>query len=181
MARQLNMDTQRQNFWKEEYLKEMLLRFAWHKKYGAAIKAKQERQHLRKAKEAHLKLPAIQPPAPEKPPAAPQPPAPAPKAPPAEPTLALGAEMRPVPPDVQELLYRGISHEHEGRWRYLQTRTLAVPEEKYIFPITTNFIYGWQMGKMTKVYVPPGPKCCIDSFYRKNGAFSMVDPSNVAL
>ena len=33
MARELNMDTRRQNFWKEAVKKEAYVRLAWHKQY----------------------------------------------------------------------------------------------------------------------------------------------------
>lgn len=35
MGRELNMDTQRQNFWKEAIKKEAYVRLAWHEKYSA--------------------------------------------------------------------------------------------------------------------------------------------------
>ncbi|XP_054844015.1 protein ATP6V1FNB [Eublepharis macularius] len=187
MARSLNMDTLQQNFWKEEYLKEIMLRFGWHQKYGALVKAKQERHRERhkKAMETTLKLPSLKAPPPGKPGSPPLPPPPA--VPPKERDLmgvdamVLQAEMKPPLREVRALLYQGISHEDEGRYRYLQTRMLLRPEDKYTFPITTNFNYGWQMGNMATSYVAPTPKCRIDSFFRKNGAFSLLHPRDVAL
>ena len=40
MARELNMDTQRQNFWKESIHKEAFVRQAWHGRYRAEIDEK---------------------------------------------------------------------------------------------------------------------------------------------
>ena len=40
MARELNMDTQRQNFWKESIHKEAFVRLAWHGRYRPEIDAK---------------------------------------------------------------------------------------------------------------------------------------------
>nr|XP_056703469.1 protein ATP6V1FNB [Euleptes europaea] len=185
MARPLNMDTLQQNFWKEEYLKEIMLRVGWHQKYGALVKAKQGRQRERhkKAAEATLKLPSVKAPPLEKP----KSPPPRPVEPRKERDLmgidakVLETEMKPALREVRSLLYQGISHEDEGRYRYLQTRALLRPEDKYTFPITTNFNYGWQMGNMACTYVAPTPKCRIDSFFRKNGAFSMLHPRDVAL
>ncbi|XP_060635661.2 protein SPMIP1 [Anolis sagrei] len=188
MARALNMDSLQQNFWKEEYQKEMMVRYKWHQKYGAIVKAKQasQRERHQRAVDNTLRLPSVKAPAPVKPKSPPPPPSS-----PAEParerdltgldTLILEAEMKPVPREVRALIYQGISHEDEGRHRYLKTRLLLNPEDKYTFPVTTNFNYGWQMGKMATLHVTPMPKCRIDSFYRKNGAFSLLHPRDVAL
>ncbi|XP_075781037.1 protein SPMIP1 [Pelodiscus sinensis] len=175
MARQLSMDTQQQDFWKEVYLKELLVRFNWHQRYGAPVRARQEQlRQGRQTAQPPLKLPAIPAPAPE-----------AQKPPEEEPAEAAGSvqegEMKPVAPEVRQLLYQGISHDGEGRRRYLHRRTASPPEDKYHSPVTTNFVYGWQMGKVTNVYVSPTPKCRIESFFRKNGAFSLLDPRDVAL
>ncbi|XP_053113582.1 protein ATP6V1FNB [Hemicordylus capensis] len=188
MARPLNMDTLQQNFWKEEYLKELLLRFGWHQKYGAIVKAKQEsqRERRKKAVDNTLRLPSVKAPLPPVKPS-PPPSLQAPVGPARErdltgiDALILEAEMRPVPREVHGLLYQGISHEDEGRARYLKTRLLLAPEEKYTFPITTSFNYGWQMGKMASAHVAPTAKCRIESFFRKNGAFSLLNPRDVAL
>ncbi|XP_048358424.1 protein ATP6V1FNB [Sphaerodactylus townsendi] len=188
MARPLNMDALQQNFWKEEYNKELMLRFGWHQKYGALVKAKQERQRERrkKAVETTLKLPSMKPPLLQKPKSPPPSPPPPPKPPKEDELLGidvrvLEAEMKPAFREVRALLYQGTSHEDEGRYRYLQTRALLRPEDKYTLPITTNFNYGWQMGNMAHTYVAPTPKCRIDSFFRKNGAFSLLHPRDVAL
>uniref|UniRef100_A0A8C6YCV4 Sperm microtubule inner protein 1 n=1 Tax=Naja naja TaxID=35670 RepID=A0A8C6YCV4_NAJNA len=172
MARPLNMDTLQQNFWKEEYGKEIMLRFAWHQKYGALVKAKQEslRERRKKAEDTTLRLPSVRPPPPVKP-ISPPPPLPPPPAKAVQPLM----EMKPAPREVRNLLYQGISHEDEGRYRYLKLRLLVPPEEKYTFPITTNFTYGWQMGEATCA------KTRTDSFFRKNGAFSLLHPRDVAL
>uniref|UniRef100_A0A8D2LUV7 ATP6V1F neighbor n=1 Tax=Varanus komodoensis TaxID=61221 RepID=A0A8D2LUV7_VARKO len=172
MARPLNMDTLQQNFWKEEYLKEVMLRFGWHRKYGALVKAKQESQRERHKRGvgATLQLPSVQAPPPVKPSSPPQ--APAPGRLPREP------EMRPAPREVRALLYQGISHENEGRSCYLKTRLLLPPEDKYTFPVTTNFNYGWQMGEnqLGSCFL-----FCFILFFRKNGAFSLLNPRDVAL
>ncbi|OWK06469.1 hypothetical protein Celaphus_00012236 [Cervus elaphus hippelaphus] len=104
MSRQLNMDTVRQNFWKEEYLREKMLRCEWHHKYGSL-----------------------------------------------------------------------------GRYHYLSTRKLDVPEKRYLFPITTNFTYGWQLGPPVKQELVFCKMCRIESFFRKNGAFALLDPRDLAL
>uniref|UniRef100_A0A8C8SM17 ATP6V1F neighbor n=1 Tax=Pelusios castaneus TaxID=367368 RepID=A0A8C8SM17_9SAUR len=167
MARQLGVSTLQQDFWKEAYLKELTIRCCWHQRYGAALKAKREqlRQRRPAAKEP-LKLPAIQPPAPE---------APKPPPEPAGPVGVPEGTMKPVAPKVRQLLYQGISHDGEGRRRYLHQRQACPPEDKYYIPITTNFIYGWQMGDSVLL------GCRIESFFRKNGVFSLLDPCDVAM
>lgn len=177
MARHLNMDTLQQNFWKEEYLKEIMLRFDWHQKYGALVKSKQERQRERrkKAVETTLRLPSVKAPFPEKPKIPPPPPEP-----PKEDDLmgvdemVLKAEMKPAHREVRELLYQGISHEEEGRYRYLKTRALLRPEDKYTFPITTNFNYGWQMGKWVLWPTGGGATLSRESPWDSGGPLSQV-------
>ena len=44
MARELNMDTRRQNFWKESIHKEAFVRLAWHGRYRAEIDAKNKQR-----------------------------------------------------------------------------------------------------------------------------------------
>ena len=147
MSRQLSMDTVRQNFWKEEYLREKMLRCEWHHKYGSLVKAKQK---AKAAARLPLKLPTLPPKAPLSPP-------PTPKAVPSRassPALEapIQSEMYPLPPATRALLYEGISHDFQGRYRYLSTRKLDMPEKRYLFPITTNFTCGWQLGEPQ----PPG-------------------------
>ncbi|XP_029779595.1 protein ATP6V1FNB isoform X2 [Suricata suricatta] len=135
MLRQLNMDTLRQNFWKEEYLREKMLRCEWHRKYGSVVKAKQK---AKAAARLPLRLPTLHPEAPHSPP-------PAPKVVPSKrpsclPEMPIQSEMYPVLPATRALLYDGISHDSQGRYRYLNTRKLERPEKRYLFPITTNFM-----------------------------------------
>lgn len=50
------MDTVQQNFWKEEFLREKMLRCEWHRKYGSMVKAKQK---AKAAARLPLKLPTL--------------------------------------------------------------------------------------------------------------------------
>ncbi|XP_070279964.1 protein SPMIP1 [Myotis yumanensis] len=176
MSRRLNIDSVQQNFWKEELTKEQKLRCEWHLKYGSMVKAKQKAMA---ANRLPLKLPTLYPKTPPSPP-------PAPKAVPSRvPSPALEApqqsEMYPVLPATRALLYEGISHDSQGRWCYLNTRKLDVPEKRYLFPITTNFTYGWQLGPTPKQEMASTKMCRVDSFFRKNGAFSSLDPRDLVL
>ncbi|XP_008061785.1 uncharacterized protein LOC103265948 [Carlito syrichta] len=176
MSRQLNMDTLRQNFWKEEYLREKMLRCEWHRKYGSVVKAKQK---AKAAARLPLKLPTLPPKAPPSSPPAPE--AVPSKAPSAVPEAPFQSEMYPVPPATRALLYEGISHDLQGRYRYLSTRKLDMPETRYVFPVTTNFMYGWQLGPPVKQELVSCKMCRIESFFRKNGAFALLDPWDLAL
>ncbi|KAM5255273.1 protein SPMIP1 [Ctenodactylus gundi] len=175
MARQLSMDTLRQNFWKEEYLREQMLRCEWHRKYGSLVKAKQK---AKAAARLPLKLPTLAPKAPPSPPRVPKV-APS-KAPSPVPEASFQSEMYPVPPATRALLYEGISHDSQGRYLYLNTRKLDLPEKRYLLPVTTNFIYGWQLGPPVKQELSC-KMCRIESFFRKNGAFALLDPWDLAL
>ncbi|XP_023079203.1 protein ATP6V1FNB [Piliocolobus tephrosceles] len=176
MSRQLNIDTLRQNFWKEEYLREKMLRCEWYRKYGSMVKAKQK---AKAAARLPLKLPTLHPKAPLSPPPAPKS-APS-KAPSPVPEAPFQSEMYPVPPVTRALLYEGISHDFQGRYRYLNTRKLDLPETRYLFPITTSFTYGWQLGPPVKQELVSCKMCRIESFFRKNGAFALLDPRDLAL
>ncbi|XP_003134744.2 uncharacterized protein LOC100518456 [Sus scrofa] len=176
MSRHLNMDTVLQNFWKEEYLREKMLGCEWHRKYGSMVKAKQK---AKAAAHLPLKLPTL----PHKAPPSPPPvlkalpsraPSPAPEAP-------IQSDMRPAPPATRALLYEGISHDFQGRYRYLNTRKLDMPETRYHFPITSNFTYGWQLGPPVKQEQVSCKMCRMESFFRKNGAFALLDPRDLAL
>lgn len=148
------MDTLRQNFWKEEYLREMMLRYEWQRKYGTLVKAKQK---AKAASRLPLKLPTLQPKTPvTTQPAAKTAPSRAPSPTPEPLTLS---EMYPVPPATKALLYEGISHDFQGRYQYLNTRKLDLPETRYVFPVTTNFTYGWQLGEaQPPINESPPPK-----------------------
>lgn len=123
-------------------MKEQKLRCEWHLKYGSMVKAKQKAMAENRL---HLKLPTLYPKTPPSPPPAPK--AVAPRVPSPAPEAAQHSEMYPVPPATRALLYEGISHYSQGRYCYLNTRKLDVPEKRYLFPITTNFMYGWQLGE----------------------------------
>ncbi|XP_019607178.2 protein SPMIP1 [Rhinolophus sinicus] len=176
MLRQLNMDTVQQNFWKEDLLREKMLRCEWYRKYGSMVKAKQK---AKAAAHLPLKLPTLYPKTPLSPPRAPKAvplraPSPALKAP-------IQSEMYPVLPATRALLYEGISHDFQGRYNYLNTRKLDMPEMRYLFPITSNFTYGWQLGPPVKKELVSCKMCRIESFFRKNGAFELLDPRDLAL
>ncbi|KAL4669588.1 hypothetical protein H8959_008142 [Pygathrix nigripes] len=129
MSRQLNIDTLRQNFWKEEYLREKMLRCEWYRKYGSMVKAKQK---AKAAARLPLKLPTLHPKAPLSPPPAPKS-APS-KAPSPVPEAPFQSEMYPVPPVTRALLYEGISHDFQGRYRYLNTRKLGPARDAIPLP-----------------------------------------------
>ena len=56
MARELNMDTQRQNFWKESIHKEAFVRLAWHGRYRPEIDAKNKEREESGEVERHDRM-----------------------------------------------------------------------------------------------------------------------------
>jgi len=184
MVRELNMDTQRQNFWKESIDKEAAVRLAWHMQFSKEFANKS--LPLRKKKAVNF-LPKISAansqlvksnsndarkvkcktfPANFKPTATGE-----------EETTTLLIEMRPVTPITKNLLYKGFSALGEGRYAYLQERKKKKPEQKYEFPITNGWEYGWKITDAMKHSTSKPAefgrtRIVKDSFYRNNG----VDP-----
>ena len=181
MVRELNMDTQRQNFWKESIDKEATVRLAWHMQFskefanksiplrkkkvdsflpkiGAAQLVTANSNNARKIK-YKATLPANFSPT---------------KAKGDEETTTLLIEMRPVTPLTKSMLYKGFSALGEGRYAYLQERKKKKPEQKYKFPITNGWEYGWKitdaMKNSTSKPAEFGRTRIVkDSFYRNNG------------
>lgn len=44
----------------------------------------------------------------------------------------------------KDLIYNGISRDHEGRYKYLHERKKYKPEQKYPFPMTSSMNIGWK-------------------------------------
>ncbi|XP_043943247.1 protein ATP6V1FNB [Protopterus annectens] len=150
MARELNMDTQRQNFLKEAFMKETLIRLSWYIDNKDSLQKAKE--HWRQVQKKPTKLPPLQ----------------TDKRNEKElksrtkdtkkdkavlekgNTIQVDQEtnqMRPVSVKTKNLLYQGVSREDNGRKHYLKTRKLKKPEDRYLFPLTTSWEYGWQLGK----------------------------------
>lgn len=86
----------------------------------------------------------------------------------------------------KDLIYNGISKDHEGRFKYLRERKKYKPEEKFVFPMTSSMEYGWNFYdkhdkltssrfKSTSFQSPSkfGHKNVInDTFKRDNGVLS---------
>ncbi|PSN57492.1 hypothetical protein C0J52_01608 [Blattella germanica] len=89
------------------------------------------------------------------------------------------AVMRPVSPRVRRLLYKGISHENEGRWAYLHKRYQLPPKDRYYFQETTSFGYGYYEANPDLCGGPHFGKSSAPSadFYRRNGTHR--DPSQL--
>lgn len=189
MVRELNMDTQRQNFWKESIDKEASVRLAWHVQFSKDLssqsaiqmKSKQPKKNgtflpkigtqnskmitsnleKQKIKMACSRSDKTQYKGQVTDKSA------------SEPTTLL-IEMRPVTPGTKKLLYKGFSALGEGRYAYLQERKKKKPEQKYEFPITNGWEYGWKITEaMKKSLSKPAEfgrtRIVKDSFYRNNG------------
>lgn len=133
------MDSQKQDFWKEAILKENLLRLNWFRQNWV----KHPKPPVRERK---VKLPKVPEIAGE-------------KSALSETTDVQVAKpkqldnlsdinvMRPVSSETRTELYQGFSKEETGRYRYLLLRKRKNPEDKYLYPITSNWQYGWGLGE----------------------------------
>lgn len=189
MARELNMDTQRQNFWKESIHKEATVRLSWHMKFSKEF----ARDHsVKKVKSPKPLALLVKPTAninlnqsvsinPNK---SKQLTASQIKGLKAKPGASSFAEMRPVTPATKHLLYKGFSALGEGRYQYLQQRRQKKPEQKYEFPITSGWEYGWKITtSMKNSSTRPAEfgrtRIVKDSFYRTNGVLPIDDEIGV--
>eukprot|EP00128_Syssomonas_multiformis_P003838 Colp12_sorted_trinity150504_noHs@10886 len=149
MARELNMDTIRQNFWKESINKEKFVRIQWHETHGAAYNKRYANNEgtlsqLETLKQQRpgafsngekvgmfarpVKLPLLGKPIPDKKELEEQ-----------MRSTRKGLKlsmMREPEEKVMKLLYSGLSKEGEGRASYLKTRRQEAPQEKFVFPVT---------------------------------------------
>ncbi|XP_072097103.1 protein SPMIP1-like [Mobula birostris] len=183
MERKLNMDTQLQNFWKESMTKEDLLRFCWLRHFkgdlskpparvteckkvptlphggfqiqDAAVQGK-EGGPSKEVKQKKLRAKEQ------------------------APTVSM-SDMRPVTPEVRALLYDGFSKEDKGRYQYLKARKKKGPSEKYEYPLTTSWNYGWKIEDNAEYKKPGfGRSALVETtFYRRNGIFSEPEASDV--
>eukprot|EP00062_Callorhinchus_milii_P024159 gi/632983771/ref/XP_007908813.1/ PREDICTED: uncharacterized protein LOC103190017 [Callorhinchus milii] len=151
------MDTQQQNFWKETINKEKLLSLCWLRRYQPdpcrPPPRKRERRKL-------FRLPKIEN---------------------TSVTVSIPNDMRPVTPQTRALLYDGFSKEEKGRYQYLKARVSKGPDEKYEYPFTTSWDYGWRLGDMVKYQTPAHGRSAIiqGTFYRKNGIFASQEATDV--
>lgn len=184
MVRELNMDTQRQNFWKESIDKEATVRLAWHMRFSkefadgslrttsktrkgeispklisVKLPTRNERHHKAKFKPKNIttKKEKVKTDTNKD-----------------DITLPALVEMRPVSGQTRNLLYKGFSALGEGRYAYLQARKQKKPENKYEFPITSGWEYGWKITdamkrSSTKAAEFGRTRIVKDSFYRRNG------------
>ncbi|RZC35475.1 uncharacterized protein BDFB_000526 [Asbolus verrucosus] len=79
--------------------------------------------------------------------------------------------MRLVPKEVRNLLYASTQN-NDGRMTYLKERYKTIPEQRYYFPETTNFNYGWNMWQHSKDMQGSTfarQQVIKNSFYRRRG------------
>lgn len=176
------VDTQKQNFWKEMIDKEVYIRLAWQEKYCKEFASDSVRRIQRKKRPdlvpkpvIPLKLPSIE--------KSKRSDDKAKKEVEAKARIAMLAkrdpgallvEMRPASTRTKMILYKGFSQIGEGRYAYLQKRNQKNPEEKFEFPITSSWEYGWRLGDTITIDDMKTPKhgrtrIVKDSFYRPNG------------
>lgn len=176
MVRELNMDTQRQNFWKESINKEVSIRNTWFQ------------QHLKFSNEFAKEVAeeALASPVPVsktnlnsgKVPSKVATPKKATPVPAVEPEAgAKFTEMRIASPQTKTILYTGLSAEGDGRKAYLLQRKTKGPEEKFEFPITSASEVGWKIREVSaNQEVKPAmfgrSRIVQDTFFRTNGVLN---------
>ena len=187
MVRELNMDTQRQNFWKESIHKEATVRLLWHMKFSKEFARNHSLQEQQRKKQDEISWSKTVPvttinleryPKKKK----------INKLPDAgqeekKSLKGLTSEMRPVTPSTRDLLFKGFSALGEGRYQYLQKRKQKKPEQKYEFPVTSGWEYGWKVTKsMKNSSTRPAEfgrtRIVKDSFYRTNGVLPIQNVSS---
>lgn len=58
--------------------------------------------------------------------------------------------MWPVEPQVKAELFDGTSKDLKGRKKYLEKRHQLMPEERFTYPVTSSFEYGWKLNDANK-------------------------------
>lgn len=180
MVRELNMDTQRQNFWKESIRKEAMVRLAWQTQYskefariggfgkGRAKKVSIDVEPVMKNLEEKLQMKLRELPAADDA-------TEATNEKPSNQAKIYVSEMRPASKRTAKLLYEGFSADGGGRYAYLEKRKTIIPEYKYEFPITSSFEYGWKNKDAMKGMKPAQfsrSSTIKEEFYRPNGIFT---------
>ncbi|XP_051890102.1 protein ATP6V1FNB-like [Pristis pectinata] len=176
------MDTQLQNFWKESITKEDLLRLCWLRRFKGDLSKPPARETKRKRVPTlpHIDVQTQEAAVQEK------------EGSPSEeekqkdsiaeeqaPAMAL-SDMRPVTPEVRALLYDGFSKEDKGRYLYLKARMKKGPSEKYEYPLTSSWNYGWKIEDDVEYKKPGfGRSALVETaFYRRNGIFSKPEAND---
>ncbi|XP_045483744.1 protein ATP6V1FNB-like [Harmonia axyridis] len=77
--------------------------------------------------------------------------------------------MQPVDPKTLKLLYAGT--QRDGRKNYWNARVKIIPENRYYFPETSSFEYGWKMWNASRTMAKSrhGRREVIREFYRRAG------------
>mmetsp|Transcript_91492 Transcript_91492/g.259117 ORF Transcript_91492/g.259117 Transcript_91492/m.259117 type:complete len:172 (-) Transcript_91492:38-553(-) len=74
---------------------------------------------------------------------------------------------------VREMLYRGVSHDGNGRVEYLRARKKCTVTERYGRPLTETHAYGWELGTGSASTAAASPNCrkpiIQKSFFRPMG------------
>ncbi|GFS61570.1 uncharacterized protein NPIL_229271 [Nephila pilipes] len=79
--------------------------------------------------------------------------------------------MKPVPAFVRKHIYKDISHNGNGRMKYLNMRYRVPPEDRWYHPVTSSMEYGWTWGYPPEIKCPEfGRKMVVfQSFFRVKG------------
>lgn len=84
------------------------------------------------------------------------------------------SDMKKPEEQVSKLLYEGFTKEEKGRYAYMKERKKVNPEDKYDYPLTSAFEYGWKLNEVGTQYKTPAngrTKIVEDTFHTRNGVF----------
>ncbi|KAL4655821.1 hypothetical protein GN956_G6174 [Arapaima gigas] len=173
------LTTQSQDCYREQIEKEIYARLAWNIKYGQQYPC---RPTTRRAKKPGFPvLPPVKvllPPVEEKQQEEEVQGVPLVQEP--QPFVEISI-MRPVSPSTKGVLHKDLSTQGSGRTLYLRRRLEKNPEEKYPHPEVSSWEYGWRLGDYVKDYRCPvnGRSGIVrDTFYARNGIFSITSPTD---
>jgi hypothetical protein len=76
-------------------------------------------------------------------------------------------------------LYDGFTKEEKGRYQYLKSRHMHVPEAKYTYPVLSSMEYGWQIQDRFDLKKSPHAMSNVtsNSFYTRSGVPDLANPS----
>jgi len=89
-------------------------------------------------------------------------------------------EMKPIDGQLKEKLYDGFTKEEKGRYQYLKSRHLHIPESKFTYPVTSAMDYGWKVLDSFKLQRSPYANCNVTkyNFYTRSGVPDLSQPAS---
>ncbi len=89
-------------------------------------------------------------------------------------------EMRMPNPRVKAKLYDGFTKEEKGRYQYLKSRHLHIPEYKFTYPVLNSMEYGWEIQRKFQLKKSDHAMSNVTkkNFYTRSGVPDLSNPTN---